>query len=114
MLDKYMIYSCGYVDDKLSPEDQSLSQLQHNKLEHICQKLLLKCDETILDLGSGYGGFLIYAAKNYGTKGIGFTISPLHHKISIQQSEYFGVSDKVKFYCQDLKFLDTLSNNSVD
>nr|WP_295899923.1 cyclopropane fatty acyl phospholipid synthase [uncultured Bdellovibrio sp.] len=70
MLDKRMIYTCGYWRDALS-----LDEAQENKLQLICDKLYLEPGMRVLDIGCGWGGFLKYAAENYGIVGVGVTVS---------------------------------------
>lgn len=70
MLDKEMIYSCGYWH-----QAETLDQAQINKLELACQKLQLKPGMRLLDVGCGWGGLAKYAAQNYGVKVVGITIS---------------------------------------
>ncbi|HEY4199464.1 MAG TPA: cyclopropane fatty acyl phospholipid synthase [Devosiaceae bacterium] len=70
MLDKRLIYSCGYWDGATS-----LDEAQEQKLDLICRKIGLKPGMRILDIGSGWGGFLKFAAERYGVEGVGITIS---------------------------------------
>jgi len=70
MLDKRMIYSCGYWKDA-----RNLDEAQEHKLRLICEKLQLKKGERVLDIGCGWGGFAKYAAENYGVSVTGITIS---------------------------------------
>lgn len=70
MLDKRMIYSCGYWKDA-----QTLDEAQEAKLDLICRKAGLQPGMKILDIGSGWGGFLKFAAERYGVEGVGITIS---------------------------------------
>ena len=70
MLDRRMIYSCGYWKDAAD-----LDAAQEAKLDLICRKLELKPGMHILDIGSGWGGFLQFAAERYGISGIGVTVS---------------------------------------
>ncbi len=70
MLDKRMIYSCGYW-----AEATTLDAAQEAKLDLICRKVGLEPGMTVLDIGSGWGGFLKFAAERYGIKGVGITIS---------------------------------------
>jgi cyclopropane-fatty-acyl-phospholipid synthase len=70
MLDRRMIYSCGYW-----AEAQNLDEAQEHKLRLICEKLQLKQAERVLDIGCGWGGFAKYAAEHYGVSVIGITIS---------------------------------------
>ncbi|MGE5393520.1 MAG: cyclopropane fatty acyl phospholipid synthase [Candidatus Saccharibacteria bacterium] len=70
MLDKRMVYSCGYWKNA-----SSLDQAQENKLDLICRKLYLKPGMKVLDVGCGWGSFCNYAAENYGAEVVGVTIS---------------------------------------
>lgn len=70
-LDSTMTYSCGYFRNK----NDSLQKAQEQKYEHICRKLLLKRGETMVDVGCGWGGMMVYAAKNYGVKSVGITLA---------------------------------------
>lgn len=82
-LDPEMQYSCGYFTDW----NNSLAQAQLDKLEMICRKLQLKPGERMLDIGCGWGGLICYAAKNYGVKAHGVTLS---------QKQYDFTKDKIK------------------
>ena len=70
MLDHRMIYSCGYWKDA-----STLEGAQEAKLDLICRKVGLQPGMRILDIGSGWGGFLQFAAERYGVNGVGVTIS---------------------------------------
>ena len=70
-LDETMSYSCGYFKH---PED-TLYQAQVQKVERILKKLYLKEGMTLCDIGCGWGYLLIEAAKKYGIKGVGITLS---------------------------------------
>lgn len=70
-LDDSMTYSCAYFK---TPND-SLTQAQKNKVEHILRKLDLKEGETLLDIGCGWGELIISAAKEYKVKATGITLS---------------------------------------
>lgn len=70
-LDDSMTYSCAYFRSN----KDTLEQAQQQKYEHICRKLQLKEGETLVDIGCGWGGMLLYAARHYGVKGLGCTLS---------------------------------------
>ena len=76
MLDKRMVYSCGYWKDT-----DDLDAAQEAKLDLICRKAGLQPGMRILDIGSGWGGFLRFAAERYGVEGVGLTVSK-------EQAEY--------------------------
>lgn len=70
-LDETMSYSCGYFKN----ETDSLYQAQCNKVDRILEKLYLKEDMTLCDIGCGWGFLLIEAAKKYKVHGTGITLS---------------------------------------
>lgn len=70
MLDRRMIYSCGYWQNA-----HNLDEAQEAKLDLICRKLGIKSGQHILDIGCGWGGFAKFAAEKYGATVTGITIS---------------------------------------
>lgn len=70
MLDKRMIYSCGYWK-----KAKTLDQAQEAKLDLICRKMGLNPGMTVLDIGCGWGGFAKWAAEKYDIKVFGITVS---------------------------------------
>ncbi|MBX4192426.1 cyclopropane fatty acyl phospholipid synthase [Candidatus Parcubacteria bacterium] len=70
MLDKRMVYSCGYWKDA-----RTLDEAQEAKLDLICRKLRLKAGQHVLDIGCGWGSFAKFAAEKYEVKVTGVTIS---------------------------------------
>ncbi|MBI3624245.1 cyclopropane fatty acyl phospholipid synthase [Candidatus Saccharibacteria bacterium] len=77
MLDKRMVYSCGYWK-----KAKTLDEAQEAKLELICQKLGLKRGMKLLDIGCGWGSLLQYAAEHYGVEGVGLTVSKEQAKLA--------------------------------
>src|SRR3989339_126227 len=70
-LGKDFLYSCAYfISGK-----EDIDEAQTNKMEYICRKLRLDSGEKLLDIGCGWGGLLIYAAKKYGVYSHGITLS---------------------------------------
>ena len=84
MLDKRMTYTCGYWKNA-----KTLDEAQEAKLDLICKKLKLKKGDRILDIGSGWGSFIKYAAEKYGVSCVGLTVS----------KEQKALADKL---CKDL------------
>ena len=82
-LDKTLSYSCGYFEN----ESDSLYDAQINKINHILKKLNLKEGLSLLDIGCGWGGLLIEAAKQYRIKGIGITLS---------EEQYIKFKERIK------------------
>ncbi|AGO10780.1 AaceriAFR735Wp [[Ashbya] aceris (nom. inval.)] len=67
-----MVYTSGLISD-LNTEE-SLEQLQDNKLKVVCDKVDLRKGENVLDLGCGWGTFATYASKVYGANVTGITL----------------------------------------
>jgi cyclopropane-fatty-acyl-phospholipid synthase len=89
MLDSEMAYSCAYWKDA-----QTLDQAQINKFDLICRKLKIEPGMTLLDIGSGWGGLLRHAAKNYGAICTG--ISPVDNQISRARELSTGLNIEYK------------------
>lgn len=97
MLGPHMTYTCGYWK---AAED--LDQAQQAKLELICQKLQLESGMRLLDIGCGWGGFMAYAAKNYGVECVGVSIS--REQVEYARRRYAGLP--LDFRLQDYRDLD--------
>lgn len=96
-LDKEMAYSCGYF----RREDDSLEQAQLNKFDHLCRKLRLRPGEYLLDVGCGWGGLSRFAAREYGARVFGITLSKEQLKLGRERVKAEGLEGKV-----DLQILD--------
>jgi cyclopropane-fatty-acyl-phospholipid synthase len=70
-LDRQMVYSCAYFR---SPDDE-LDTAQDQKLDYICRKLRLRAGQRLLDIGCGWGALVIHAAKHFGVRAEGITLS---------------------------------------
>ena len=70
-LDPKMMYSCAYFDT----QDTSLEDASTEKLDRICRKLDLTADDSLIEIGTGWGGFAIHAARHYGCHVTTTTIS---------------------------------------
>lgn len=97
MLDPSMSYSCGYWENS-----ETLEQAQLNKLDMICRKLELKPGEVLLEIGCGWGGLAQYAAKHYGVKVVGITISKEQYDLARQRCMGLPVTIELMDY-RDLK-----------
>ncbi len=74
MLDKRLTYTCGYWNPPAGGA-QNLNDAQEAKLDLVCRKLGLKPGQRVLDIGSGWGSFMGYAAEKYGANATGITVS---------------------------------------
>jgi len=96
MLDSEMVYSCAYWKSA-----NNLEEAQRAKFDLICRKLELQPGMRLLDIGSGWGGFLRYAVKNYGVEATG--ISPADNQISLAREKSEGLG--INFIQQDYRDL---------
>lgn len=81
MLDDRMVYTCGYWKDATT-----LNEAQEAKLDLVCKKLGLKEGDRVLDIGCGWGSFMIYAAEKYGAICTGVTISKEQVKLGKERA----------------------------
>jgi cyclopropane-fatty-acyl-phospholipid synthase len=101
-LDLRMVYSCAYFR---SYEDD-LDTAQFQKLDHICRKLRLQKGERILDLGCGWGGLIMHAAKAYQVRAFGITLSVPQADAARERIRTAGLADRCKVEVCDYRDMD--------
>ena len=101
-LDEDRQYSCAYFED---PSD-ALEKAQERKKRHIANKLLLKPGQSVLDIGSGWGGMGLTLVRDFGCSVLGVTLSSGQHRISNQRAEEAGLADRARFELTDYRNLD--------
>ena len=79
MLDKRLVYTCGYWKDATNLDDA-----QEAKLDLVCRKLGLREGMRVLELGCGWGSFAKYAAEKYGVSVTGYTVSKEQHALGTE------------------------------
>ncbi|MBT1064990.1 cyclopropane-fatty-acyl-phospholipid synthase family protein [Bowmanella sp. Y26] len=100
-LDHSMMYSAA-----IYPTAQStLAEAQQHKLQTICEKLNLKADDHLLEIGTGWGGLAIFAAKHFGCKVTTTTISEEQYSYTAALIKQQGLSDKITLLKQDYRKL---------
>ncbi len=100
-LDDTLMYSCGIFDH----ESMSLKEASLNKIKRICKKLTLQPEDHLLEIGTGWGSFAIYAAQKYGCKVTTTTISKKQHEYAFERVKKLGLSKLVKVLFQDYRDL---------
>ena len=98
-LDPTMTYSSALF----AQPGQSLSDAQTEKYRKIAQSLGLKPEHHLLEIGCGWGGFAEFAAKEYGCKLTGLTLSKEQLKFASERMQREGLSEKVEFRLQDYR-----------
>ncbi|MFJ4144175.1 C17 cyclopropane fatty acid synthase CfaB [Pseudomonas sp. NPDC089734] len=100
-LDKEMVYSCAYF----KTGSESLEQAQQDKFHHLCRKLRLEPGEYLLDVGCGWGGLARFAAREYGVKVFGITLSHAQLALARERVEAEGLQDRVELQLLDYRDL---------
>jgi cyclopropane-fatty-acyl-phospholipid synthase len=98
-LDRDRQYSCAYF----KTGDESLDQAQLDKKHHIAAKLLLKPGQSVLDIGSGWGGMGLFLSQQFGVDVTGVTLSKEQHAVSSRRALEGGVADRVRFKLLDYR-----------
>jgi cyclopropane-fatty-acyl-phospholipid synthase len=98
-LDRSMTYSCAYW----SGGAQTLEEAQEAKLELVCRKLGLLEGERVLDVGCGWGSFVIHAALRHGVSAVGITLSEHQAQLARERAREAGVADRVEFRVADYR-----------
>ncbi|MGP9689189.1 class I SAM-dependent methyltransferase [Psychrobacter sp. AOP22-C1-C5] len=100
-LDDTMMYSSAVYRTPEVP----LSEAQQHKLALICQRLQLTAEDHVIEIGTGWGGFAIYAATHYGCQITTTTISDAQYDEAQRRVEAAGLSDKITLLKQDYREL---------
>jgi cyclopropane-fatty-acyl-phospholipid synthase len=100
-LDENLMYSSAVYE---SPT-QSLEDASNNKLAQICDHLKLSAKDHVIEIGSGWGGFAIYAALHYGCKVTTTTISQAQYDEACARVEAAGLSHKIQILLKDYRDL---------
>ena len=100
-LDPLRVYSCAYF----ARPDMTLAQAQEAKLDLICRKLQLRPGERFLDIGSGWGGLLLWAAEHYGVDATGITLSRNQQSHVQQRITARGLQGRVRVELRDYRDL---------
>jgi len=108
-LDPTMSYSCAYF----CSSDDTLEKAQLQKIDHTLKKLQLKPGEKLLDIGSGWGWLIIRAARQYGVKATGITVSKEQHDRTQQRIKELELGHLVDVLLMDYREL-TATGNKFD
>ena len=108
-LDASMTYSCAVWDRGAT----TLEEAQFEKLDMVCRKLDLKEGDRVLDIGCGWGSFAQHAAREYGARVLGITLSPPQAELAAERARDAGLSDKVEFQVRDYRDLPDAQFDAV-
>ncbi len=100
-LDATMMYSAAtFTDPQMSLHDAQLA-----RLDGICRKLDLREGDHLLEIGTGWGGFALHAAQNYGCRVTTTTISREQCRLARERVASAGLSDRIEVLCADYRDL---------
>ena len=100
-LDPTMMYSSALFSDKSA----SLEVASETKLDELCQQLELKADDHLLEIGTGWGGMAIHAAKNFGCRVTTTTISQEQYDFASARVREEGLEGQITLLCEDYRNL---------
>jgi len=100
-LDQTMTYSCGIFERGNS----TLREASEAKYDRICRKLKLRTNDQVLEIGTGWGGFAVHAAGNYGVHVTTTTISDEQHQFAQHRIKAAGLEDRITSLKKDYRDL---------
>jgi len=95
-------YSCAVFEHA----SDTLEQAQANKYELICKKLGLRPGMRLLDIGCGWGGMVLHAAKHHGVEAVGVTISQNQVDLALKRVAEAGLTGQIDIRLQDYREVD--------
>jgi cyclopropane-fatty-acyl-phospholipid synthase len=100
-LDETMMYSSAIFES----EQMSLHEAQLARLDHICRTLNLRPGDHIVEIGTGWGGFALHAARHYGCRITTTTISREQYELAGQRIREAGLEDRITLLLDDFRDL---------
>ncbi|HEY3143092.1 MAG TPA: cyclopropane-fatty-acyl-phospholipid synthase family protein [Acidimicrobiales bacterium] len=97
-----LTYSCAVFHQP----DDTLEQAQENKYQLISRKLGLSAGSRLLDVGCGWGSMVLHAAKTFGVKAVGITISRQQADLATQRVKEAGLAGQVEIRLQDYREIE--------
>lgn len=101
MLDETMTYSCGYFASR----GTTLAEASTAKLELACERLGIRAGDRVLEIGTGWGGFAVHAARTRGCEVTTTTISREQFEYARARVRAAGLEDRVTVLCEDYRDL---------
>ncbi len=104
-----MVYTSGFF----TTFDQKVEQAQDQKIDMVCQKLMLKPGDRLLDIGCGWGTLAMHAAKHYGVDSTGVTLSKNQTAFGNGRIKANGLSDRARILCMDYRDIPKGKYNKI-
>lgn len=108
-LDGTMTYSSAYF----TKPDLELEHAQYEKYESLCHSLKLKASDHLLEIGTGWGGFAIYAAKKYNCFITSVTISRQQYDFAVERIRKENLQDKIEVQLKDYRKIEGVFDKVV-
>jgi len=102
MLDETMAYSCAIF----ASERSTLLQASCAKFDAACRKLALQPSDHLLEIGTGWGGFALHAARHYGCRVTSTTISKTQYQYASECVASAGLQDRIVLLLKDYRELE--------
>ncbi|MFN0063102.1 MAG: class I SAM-dependent methyltransferase [Myxococcaceae bacterium] len=100
-LGERMVYTSGIF--KHGPKTESLEEAQDNKMDLVCQKLMLQPGEKLLDIGCGWGTLARHAAKKFGVDSTGVTLAERQTELGNERIRAAKLEDRARVLCMDYR-----------
>lgn len=97
-----LAYSCAHWTEPT----MTLAEAQHAKLERLCDQLELSAADHLLEIGCGWGGMAIHAARTRGCRVTAITISREQHQLATERVAAAGLADRISIQYRDYRELD--------
>ena len=101
-LDPSMTYSAALFEDG----DSDLEKAQQAKYANLSRMIGLGHDQSLLEIGCGWGGFALHAAREHAARVTSITISKEQYELASQRVQEAGLNDRVEIRYQDYRDLD--------
>jgi len=96
------MYTCAYWDDGT----RTVEEAQSNKIEHVCRKVRLRPGDEVIDIGTGFGGFMFQAAERYGIRGTALNITTEQVSWLREEVERRNLADRISVREADFREVD--------
>ncbi|MEZ8012211.1 MULTISPECIES: cyclopropane-fatty-acyl-phospholipid synthase family protein [Vibrio] len=105
LYERFLDSSMQYSSAIYSGEAETLSKAQQNKMKTICERLELSEKDSVVEIGTGWGGLAIFMAQHYGCHVTTTTISDAQHALAEQRVKALGLTDKITLLKEDYRNL---------
>lgn len=102
LLDPSLMYSAA----KWTEPHLTLEEAQREKNDALCRKLRLQASDHVLEIGTGWGGWALHAARNYGCRITTVTLSQAQHDLARRRIAAAGLSERVEVQLRDYREID--------